>query len=251
MKWQSVFRETLCQDYAESKKKNPKFSIRSYARFLGLPASTLSLVMRGKSLIRVQRAAKLVLKFKIKQTEKNYLLNLMGMSLTSVPRKDIGKTQYNLLTDWVYLAVLYFYELDITDKSPEHLAKRLCIPESKVKQVIKTLKENGLLQENAAGGLSISQEQLNTSDDIPDELIRQHHKMNLNLSERVLDLLPVDKRDYTSYTFTTNSSQYATIKKEIRAFYEKISASMEHLPNKDEVYRISIQFHPLRFFKKD
>lgn len=251
MKWQPVFRQALCRDYEESKKKNARYSIRSYARFLGIPASTLSLVMRGKSQIRARRAAEIISKFKTTKTEKNYLLYLMGESLLQVQRKDIGQAQYSILTDWIYLAVLYFFELDLPDKSPSHLAKRLCVPVAKINYVIQVLKSNGLLKENQNGELSVSQEQLNTSDDISDELIKQHHKMNLQLSERVLDSMPVEKRDYTSYTFSTNSSQYLALKKEIRQFYEKISATMEHAPNKDEVYRISIQLHPLRFFDKD
>lgn len=251
MKWQQVFRDALARDYEDSKKRNSKFSIRSYARYLGLPASTLSQVLRGKSFIRAQRAAEIVLKFKIKSTEKNYILNLIGLPTEPVKRRDIGQTHYRLLTDWVYLGVLYFFELDIPDKSIKSLAKRLCVQEEKIAQVIQILQDNKLLIKTKDGQWQISTDQLNTSDDITDEHIRQHHKMNLKLAERILDALPVENRDYTSYTFTTNSSQYAVIKKEIRKFYENISALTEHLPDKDEVYRISIQFHPLKILNEE
>lgn len=160
-------------------------------------------------------------------------------------RERLSNANYEILTDWTYLAVLHFFELDGVDTSPWTIADRLGVPESKIERVIGELLEGDLLTRTSDGQLTSTGKSWVTTDGPPRSVIRRHHQDSLGAALAALDLHPTAHRDFTTTTFAGNSSQMELIRSEIRKLHKKVEALAEGSGPRDRIFRLLVGYFPL------
>jgi len=253
-KWKKSFVLTLNREFEKIRNKNPRYSMRSYAKKLGLSIATLSEVSRHKSSLSPERAEKIIHAMELEPREKRKLLAMMDrkieFELTPVPtEKQVS------LSDWTTRAILYSFDLDHGQPSLSVLAKMLSLTETEVKQQIQTLIHEDFLKVDEKGTVYRPPNFWKTTDNHSSEFIRRFHRSNLSATAKAIDEIPTELRDITSLTFAGNSTQLEKVRAEIRIFYEKILAVMEE-PSRDNVYQMTICLYPMNFsqnqtFKKE
>lgn len=245
MPLQERFLKIMQNQFHTRRKKNPRYSLRAFGKSVGLSSGAISGVMRGELKISADRVEKIIPQLALSSREENQLLALMGKNKASI-RKQISSEGHELLTDWVYIAVLFSFDMDASDLSPAAIARRLQIPELKVEVVIMDLLAKKMLEKNAQGRIFRTPHHFAVGDGPPSAVIRQAHRVNLELAQKALETIPAERRDFSSLTFAGTREDLELVRNEIRHFYSKVSALMEN-PPKNEVFRLSISLFPLNF----
>lgn len=239
------------KDLEQRRQVNPRYSLRGYARHLNVSAATLSLILRGnqKWQLSKDRAAEILERTSAPTCEKARILSLMG-KVPSRERKSLDVSERELLTDWVYLAVLAAHDLPPLLRTPEKIGEKMGIGTERVREVIDQLLRKGLLRLSQEGVYERNPEHLQAGDGPPSDVVREHHKSNLKLSCRAVDEIPAEQRDFTSMTFVGSSKDMELLRKEIRDFHERLISLMNRSQDNTEVYRLTIGLFPIRFEKE-
>jgi uncharacterized protein (TIGR02147 family) len=249
--WQKEFGDLLGQQFRFYKQKNSKFSVRAYAKKIGLSAGCVSdiLLEKKKWNLTPKRAAKILDRLNISSSVRNRLLVKMGEP-PILSKKTLSVGDYDILTDWVYYPILFSFDLKRELCHPEKIALRLGVSLEKVVTVIDDLLKRGLVVMAEDGLPKRPEGRIETSDGIPSEVIRKSHEVNLELCQKALAEQPVNKRDFTAMTFAGTEAQIAELRAEIRKLYEKAESLMSSDNQNDSVFRLSVQLFPMEFEPK-
>jgi uncharacterized protein (TIGR02147 family) len=250
MNWEESFIKALKEAYAQHREVNPRFSLRAFAKKIGLASGTLTVILNQKKKwkISAERAAEIVDMLNLSQSAKNSLLIQMGLKPVIVTRQ-MEQADYPILLDWTYQPILMFFTLPVDKRDPKHIANALGLEEAKVNSVIDDAVARGLLVKKSDGQIERPEELLTSTDGPPSEVVRKHHKLNLEMAARSLNEQIPDLRDFTSFTFSGDGRKLKLLAKEIRDLYHKASLIMDGGPDNDKVFRLSVQLFPMEFQK--
>lgn len=98
MTWQDEFFRALQEDFQRRKERNPRYSVRQYAKRVGVSVGAMSEILRGKRQLTPGRSLELLKKLDLPKEETLRLHLLLGgtASGASVPVGPLG----DLATDW-------------------------------------------------------------------------------------------------------------------------------------------------------
>lgn len=240
--WKSHVLNALQTDLMQIQKRNPRYSLRRYAKKIGLSYGSLSEILSGKRVLSVANAFKILNSIEIDSSYKNLIIALID----SEKRKEVKllpNEAAKIIENWEYFAVLNVLEITKNQISQEAISSRLGIAPKKLNSILKNLTNWGFASKQQQEYSIISTSWI-TSDDISSDTIKKSHLQGLKLAKRALAEISVNDRDITSLVFPGNSLQLSRVKKEIRKFMSKMSKLMSNGPL-DRVYKFNIQLFPL------
>lgn len=245
MPWRDEFAQLLRAQFDLVKKRNSRYSSRSFAQKIGLSAGGLSELLSGKAgwKLSAPKAALILERLGLSEREKGRLLTLMGIA-PGFTKRTLDDEQYQMLLDDVYFPILFSYDLVPELRQPETIAKRLSCDVQKVIQVTEGFLAKGFLRRLPDGVIERNPDYFETSDGVPSEVLRSFHRQAFQAAMDALEDVPAEKRDITSLYFSAPESRLPELRKEIRAFYERVVALAEANP-KDRIYRLSVGLFPV------
>lgn len=255
------YRELLKRELETRCARNSGYSLRAFARDLGISAASLSLVMGGKQGLSRPRAEKIAKRLGMESRERDFFADLVESqharsarqrSFASVRLRqyDSAKTTLSLdafkvMSDWYHLAILELTEVEGFQSSPRWIAKTLGVNEKAIELGIERLKKLELLEE-VDGVLRQTEGFLATPSGIPSASIKQFHRQILGKAEIALDRQSVEERDFTTVIFRMNPSDLAWAKEEMKTFRRTLTARLEQNPTGKKVYCLSTQLFGLQ-----
>ena len=249
----------LRQRLLEAKVKNPKVSVRSFARQMKIPAGTISLVLLGKRKI----SSKLALKFadalffdpmERARIEKFYtraprVSKSGGSSILAEKLKPenlrLSADQFHVMKDWYYFAILNLIQTEDYQHNPEWIAGRLNLKPEIVKEAIERLERLNLILQDSDGRIQRQHRHLRTSDDVQSLSARYAHHQNLDMAKVALEERAIDERDFTWLTLPVDFSQMKEMKLMIREFEDQFLQKFGKTKGANEVARMCVQLFPL------
>lgn len=180
---------------------------------------------------------------------RRYFAALTGQPF-AMPWKEMAKDHYALLKDWSFFPILHSFDLN-PQPTPEEIARKLNVNVDHIKAAIHFLIEIGALKKNDDGSIVRETTPQKTSDGPPNDVIRNFHKANLEIALKALNTIPADERDFTALTLAGDRAQIEFVKAEIRKLFDRVHALMESTSQSNEVYRLSVNFFPLNFDRKE
>lgn len=247
--WQGYVRQILRKKLQDNRKKNPAFSLRALARKLELSPGALSEVLNGKRKLSRQGTARVLEKIPLEPAERAKLAQLLDHDRTDV-RVLLTPQVSELVARWHYFALLSLFELDRPPRTPRTMAKALNLPLAKVEDALETLIELGFLGKGTDGSYLYFGQHFTTTDNVPSAAIRAAHVEDMRLAKQALSGLSSDERDFTSITFAGNKKNLTKAKKEVRRFRDRIYTLMAG-PEKNHVYKMSVQLYPVGFSEEE
>lgn len=247
----------LIRELEKRKKRNSKYSLRSYAKLLGIHSSSLSSILKKKRTFPVHRVESVVRSLKLSDAETDLFYQSViqerflispQRSKKSISEKSTSvlndELHFHILSQWEYYAVLTL--LDTKSFRPEfsYIARRLGISASRAREVWGGLKAAGLIVQDANQNWKASSESFSTSEDISSPALRMGHLEELHLGMKKIHSVPVLERDYSSSIIAIPKANIVKAKKLIRQFRKDFSQLVEGR-SADEVYLLAIQFFPL------
>lgn len=237
-------------ELARIQSTSPKFSMRSFAKKLGVSQTELSEVVNGKR----KPSSRLVINyFKLfSKNQAEYLGQIFSLERSGLKLKKKDKhlhkleeQQFKLMADWQHFAILSLFETYDFDSDVAWIAKRISATKAKTEEYLTTLKYLRLIKTTENGTLALVNEGIKTSDEITSHAIREAHLKDLELVKNIIHSpLDLKMRDITSCTYAVNIKNIAKFKTLVRNFQDKVADLLED-DKAEEVYRMSVYFYPL------
>lgn len=239
--------EHLQRTLSERSKKNPRYSLRAFARSLGMDSSTLSAIMRGKRPLTAKTVKRIIenLEFKNEFEAERILLSSIGAPVSSdhQPYSEIELDKFEAIGSWEHFAILALCETSYFRATEKNIAKRLGLEPQQVSECMRRLERLNLVKIER-DVWKLTKTNLATPSNIPNKTLRKNNRQYIEKALESLEVDSVDERDITGITMAIDSSKLEEAKTLIKEFRRKMASFLE-TGTTDEVYRLNIQLFPL------
>lgn len=255
------YREVLRLELEERCKRNPQFSMRAFARLIGLKAPHLSAVLSGQkglSAASAQNAAR-ALRWSVdeeaefiemvnaaharnKSVRETSLRNLKK-NLEKKTFQSLDLENFKLISDWHHFAILHLFELKDFQPNPAWISKRLGLSESKVLDSLKLLENMNLV--NRSGSKWTLKQKFMATPNVKSSAIRHNHHQVLQLAARALEEQPIENRDFSTIYMAIKKESVSDAKIWLKDFRRTFCQKLDRTSEKDALYCLSIQFFEL------
>lgn len=255
MEEQLAIQNLLRSNLLLAQSKNPKYSLRSYSKKVGVHAGALSSIMNGKRNVSKELAERITRKLMLDPQKRSEILGLFPEKrkhrTIEELQKDTGPTyleieasEFKLIAEWEHYAVLSLVKTKDFTNDMSWIAERLGISEVRAEEVVSRLLILGFLKETPTGKLKRVEANLRSSDDTVNMSVRKSHEENLELAKDSLHRDDITKRDFTAITMAIDPKNMSKAKEMIRKFQDDLSDVLGE-GELTEVYRLSMQLFPL------
>lgn len=248
----------LQNEFLQRKQKNKKYSLRAFAKFLGVSHALLSLVFLKKKGLSPKMADKISTKLALSHLERNIFISSVekcfsrsakkktraGQVLNELHKQKHFKslTQENVsqIDHWAYVAV---FEAIYSKKA--QTTKELCFfldqkPSMVVKVVTYLLEISAIADEN--GTYSALSSSLHTTNDIPAMAMVNYH---ISMAQKAIDSIqkqPVHIREFQNAILTVNHESIGEAKKMIRNFIHEFNTRFYVDNDNSQLYSLFVSF---------
>ncbi len=253
MELQSYYLTKIKQDLSQKQKVNPHYSLRAFARDLGVHPSTMSQILKGNRPLPLKDSSRVVEKLNLGPKERTLFMESLLKSKVRLDnikidevdnRFMLDESHYKIIAEWEHYAVLDLFELKSFEPTLTEIAQRLGITENRADVVVNNLLVSGLLKVNADGSFMKVHEDVRTTEDIKSQALKDSHKETMRMGIDKLDQIEVELRDFSSSTIAVDLNKLPEAKAIIREFRQKMAALLSG-GEKTDVFQLAIQFYPL------
>ncbi len=235
------FKNILQQEFLRRGTKNPKYSLRSYAQFLGVHHSTLSGLLSGKRPITKKAASALSLKLGL------FPDNFIKKDNFSLPKHEfLEEDIFNRISEWYFDAILELSKVKSFDFTASNISRYLNLNEAQVSIAVRTLVRLNLLKKTKNRFTIVHENSTNlSSNEKTSAAMRKYQRSILEKSLEALELVDRKDRDHTSTTLAIRKSDLPKAKQIIKDFRYKLAELLQQSDSFDEVYQLQVSLFPL------
>ncbi len=171
------------------------------------------------------------------------------------PRKSTFQTfdlvQFNFISGWYHLVLKQLFTGMSLGENYELIKKgmRNKISVGQIKEAISNLITLGLIRKEGEQLVATNQD-FNTTNDIPSEAIKSFHNGMLERARESLYEQPVEQREFQSLTLKIDDNNLEEAKQFIRDFKEDFNQRFSNNDGFTEIYQLNIQFFSHTDLKK-
>lgn len=246
-----TIQDLLKAELARRCRQNPAYSLRSFAKSLGLSPGYLSNLLKGqrrftpKTLALVSEQLSLdpteLARFRRAASRKPAVDDLEGASY-----RRIELDQFQFIADWFHFAILELTTLRDFEASPKYIARKLGINSHQAADALSRLERLGYLARDKRGKLKLVEEHNTTiGRPVAHAAAREQQRQFLELALKALQETPLEKRSQTSMTMAIPADRLPEATEAITEFRRKLTALLQRPGARDSVYQLSISFFPL------
>lgn len=232
--------------------RNPKYSMRAFARDLGLSAGRLSDILTGRRIPGKELTKRISESLKFTDAEFQYFSDLIERHRVIHSEKagahQLRDDEFAIVADWEHFAILNLMGTAVFRSEIPWIAERFGISELRVQSALERLKRLGLVAVEGNQLIAVHSK-VTTTHGVPSQAIRTHHQQMLEKGAQSLLQDDPEFRDITSIALAVDPSKLDEARKVIRDFRRKI-ASVLHEGERSEVYALNVQLVPLTLRKK-
>lgn len=240
--------ELLNAEFERKCEKNKSYSLRAYARDLGVQAATLSHIMKRKRAPSPEFKEKVYSALKLSVDQKSYLEST-SEEVYKFTKKEMDV--FLSLSDWYYDGIIELLRTKGFESQNEFVATRLGIGIEEAESAIKRLLQLGLMKKMPNKSWNATSE--NTIMYGGDQTSFALQKLQRQLMEKAIEALehvPKKNREQASMAMAINKKDLPEAKKRIKEFHQDLCKYLQR-PNReaDEVYQLVTTLYPLTIQK--
>ena len=255
------YRDFLKEELAARISSNARYSLRSFAKQMNIPASTLSELLNRKKQMTMALVGKVAEGLKLTEHEATYLRLLVQLETEPNESKkvelkkraaefsSVSKTQnlnidlFRIIADWYCVAILE--SLELSDLNEKQLVKQLGISRFEYNLAIERLEKLQLIERTGRGFYRKTKSDVLASSQIPNSALRKFHQQMLQKAMLAVEEQTPNEKVIGSETFTISKSQVKEANKIIEECFQKINLMSKKTRSKEAVYHLGIQFFKL------
>lgn len=244
---------------------NRAYSLRAYAKSLGLSPGELSEVLRGVRKLTIKSALKISKAMGLTSSETKHLFSLIEQAETSNYHKEggvnlldeknsshrqhlINNDQFDVVSEWYHFAILNLVDCKDFEWSFTYIAKKLNIKAFEVKTAIDKMVNVGLIKKivhkDGRFTYKVSNEFVLSNDGIPSKAIKNYHRQILNKAIESLEIQHIKERDITGIGLVLDMKDLPAIKKDIAEF-QNMMIEKYAKGKKQRVYQLEVALFAL------
>lgn len=251
------YRAYVGDELARRRGANPRYSLRGFAKTLGLDAGYLSKVLSGQMPLSLGAAKKVVAALKMSDAEAQLLIEAIAdgarerhdrvaapRERAPVSRQEVDADAYAVIADMHHYAILEATYLPDFEPDARWVARRFGITKLEAEYALARLVRLGLLG-YVDGVLKKTSRFVTTKDkSYSTPALRQSQRQILKSAMKALDHDPIERRSANGMTMAIDPAKLPLAKQMIRDFMAHLCEVVEAGEQK-EVYQLSVQFFSL------
>jgi uncharacterized protein (TIGR02147 family) len=257
------YKERLKAELSQRTGRNPRYSLRSFARALRISPSALSIIFSGRRVPSVSLAAQMANALCLPPHERQRFMESVArahigerkkyirkeakalVSGTVVAPRELSLEYFTVLSDWFHYAIL---ELTFTKdfvSDPAWIARELGISELQARHAIDRLDSLGML-ERQEGRLVKTQGHITTADKhLTTPALKRRQAQILDKSLHSLENDPIELRNHSAMTMAIAPEKIPEAKRRIDKFLNELCEFLEDGP-RELVYEMQVSLFPLQ-----
>jgi uncharacterized protein (TIGR02147 family) len=256
-----TFRRQLHHELSQRRSKNPRYSLRAFARLLEMSPGHLSEVLRGSRNLSPRLAVGIAqrLGYDTKETlEFVSQVQAGGASMTralelldeqnadgAVPGTlTLDLETISAISEWYHYAILELTYCRGFRGTPEWVARKLGISEAAAAEALELLQRLGILRK-VRGSLIKVNDFVTSPSNVPSRAIKRFHSQMIEKAKGAIRFHAVDTRDMSSLTMAIDPSQISEAKIEIQKFRRRMARLLSQ-GRPSHVYQLNVQFFSLQ-----
>lgn len=256
-----VYLQILQREFDKKKEKNPRYSLRIFARHLDIDHSTLSQIFSRKRGISEKLAQKIISNLTLTHHEKQKFLTSVDTCFARAKKKKAAAAEklsqiskfansvvvhqdpLNTINHWRHVAV---YELVSNKRATNvnQLVEILKISFDQATLIVQQLCDLKILQ-NENGILSGTASSVQTLNDIPSTAITKYHASIAEKAAQSVTTQPVLDREFQNLVISFSKDQMTGAKQMIRDFMSEFSTKYYNETPSTEIYSLAVNFFSL------
>lgn len=246
------YRFALARELKERIARNPRYSLRSFARDLGVSVTALSDVLSRKRNFSLTNAERVIGRLGWSPLQRESMLETIAKPAVPADGREellLSDDLFHFISDWYYLVILNWARVPGSKCSARWLSTRVGISPAQAKEAIARLRRLGYI-DTAGGKLVRLAQNLHSTNEVPSAAIRKYHRQNFWLAERAQETVPFERRQISSFTVATDPVRIKRAKKMLVQFMDRLAEVLESdCPT--EVYTVSTQMFPAQILTEE
>lgn len=246
------YRSRLHIEFSKRSENNPKYSLRAFAKAIGIAPSALSEVLNGRRVLSFNMAKRITSALELSPLEAKDFYASIAEELgggASKPKsgataREVTMDTFRVMSDWYHAAILELTFLDDFQSDPKWIATNLAISPAEAKLAVHRLIELDLLDQS---GLKLKKSNITlvTADQHSTSAAhRKHQRQCLEKALYSLENDDISTRNNTTMTMAINPDKLAEAKTLIRRFNRDIASLLE-FGNRKAVYNFTTALYPV------
>jgi uncharacterized protein (TIGR02147 family) len=241
--------EMIRLEFSRRLQKNPSYSQRAFAKFLGVSHTLLSLVLNGHRPPSDALLATIAERLEFGPKKAQMFLGqevAKGSEAGSVAGETLKLSldQFALVSEWQHFAILSLLEVPDSDFDAKFIAARLGISVMLAKISMDRLTTSGLVAKGRNGKWRQSTKPIVVENKLSTVSTKRFQRQLLAKAAESLTTDPIEKRDLSSTTFAMNPKHVGYALKRIREFRRALTNELEAFGEPEEVYNLTVQIFP-------
>lgn len=256
------YRSVLKAELETRRARNPRFSLRAFAKRVGLSASFISDVMRDRRGLSLSAAAQIGERLGYSAYEKRLMRAMVEASESNdessrkqarvfldvareLDKDPFTESAVATIADWHHFAILELTDVTGFNSDPKWIAGRLGITVREVERAIQALLDLKLLTRSEAGDLKTTDSFTSFPDHTPSEARREAHRQILKKALTAIDAQEFAERDFSTVTLKFDRAKMPEAKALISEFRRTLGRKLGIPAKGDSVYCLGVQLFRL------
>lgn len=259
------FRKLLQDLFTNTKEEKPFFSHRYIAGKIGYKSSALytklvngtarmsphlivefaKLYGMNKNELRYFEALVHYNQAKTHNEKKHYFEQLL--SIKQAKAKTLDGEQYELFSNWCFVAIAEIIEFSVFDGDFEALANMVqpAITPAQAKKAVKTLEKLGLVEKNPDGIYERTSKILSTGEEWKSVPITNFQIDTADLAKEAIHSTPRELRDVSTLTMSLSQETLKRMREKIAALRAELLQMAKEESSADAVYHMNFHLFPM------
>jgi len=243
------FRTFLEQELSRRNSANPNYSLRAFARDLGVDSSFLSKLLNGKRSMTARTIMSLAPRLSLPELEvqsfiqkangrrRRYLVGSQDMLVY----QEIEDQKYLQNLEWYHLAILEMVGFKDFQANAAWVSGRLPITQDQAQQALDTLMSLGVLSQREDG---VWKNEINNHT-VSGAKIPRAQMLKKQIYEQALAVIPQGVGSHSTVTVGISENRYQEAVERIVRFRRELSHFLSEPDEKEKVYQILISLFPV------
>lgn len=234
------------------KDRRPIYSVRAFARDLGVSPTTLSQAMNGRREVSVPLIEKLLELQELSETDRS-LLGKLVMDRKNRRKKSrtitVTLEQHEKISDWHHFAVMNLIKCEDFSSDPGWIAARLAVSKSDAERALENLKNIGLIEKVNGRWVRVKAD-LRFESDRNSASTKKTQTQLLRKAEEAMMKHDFAVRDLSGTMMAIDPELVPLARTEINKFRSYLAGKLEKAKPGKEVYHLAIQLFPVSRLKE-
>jgi len=247
------YRDRLQLDFENRKRKNHRYTLRAYSKFLSIDSGSLSAILRKKRHLPRSQWNSVLSKLNLQGLEKRdfiyslFVENQLAFDeafIEQEPQLVLDSQKYaEIISEWEFAAALCLFDIPSVEFKAKSLSDYLDLSEERAQEVFVKLFNYGFLVLKD-GRVEKAFSEFTTSTDVESANLQKSHLGELDLAKKRLLALSHKEREFVSFTFAGSAEDFNKMTHQIRSYCKKFGNQFENKKS-NQVFQLSIQLFPL------